>query len=373
MNKSSKMKTFKPGILKVVRKNKPLRVGFLPLNDCAPLAVAEEFGLFKKYGISVELKRVASWKELHQQIVYREIEAAHAPAALPFLMNLGITPEQARCVTGLVLSLQGNAIAISQDLWKKGVRDATGLGKQIVRDQGKRIYTFGVDLPFSTEYFLLCQWLRAGGLMPLRTVRIIKVAPEEMFPMLKLGYLDGFCVGEPWTSLAVEAGAGRCVSTSAVLAPLHPEKVLLAREDFAEKRAEEHERLIAALIEACAFCDAEENRAALCEILAQPEYVNAPIDCLRAGLLGPCDPEESGVHSLHGLNIFQAYRTNEPTARRAAWITGQLHRFFRWKNKPTGFEGIFRPDIFKRAKGLVRQETEGTGETAVKTYKGVAR
>jgi ABC-type nitrate/sulfonate/bicarbonate transport system substrate-binding protein len=354
------MKTLKPGLLKIVRKTTPLRIGFLPTNDCAPLAVAKEYGLFKKYGLSVELKQKPSWKDLHREIVYREIDAAHAPAALPFLMNLGITPLQTRCVTGLVLSLQGNAITVSEELWRKGVRDAEGLGRQIAKDRGKRIYTFAVDLPFSSEYFLLCQWLREGGLMPLRTVRILKVAPAEMFPMLKLGYLDGYCVGEPWTSLAVEAGAGRCVSTSATLAPLHPEKVLLVREDFAEKRAEEHDRMLAALMEACAFCDDENNRAELCELLSQPHYVNAPIECLHAGLLGPCDPEDSGLHSLHGLNIFESYRANDPTASRAAWITGQLHRFFRWKNKPAGFDGVFRRDIFQRARRLLKTDVSRT-------------
>ncbi len=172
--------------------------------------------------------------------------------------------------------------------------------------------------------------------------------------MLKLGYLDGYCTGEPWTSLAVEAGVGRCVSTSATLAPLHPEKVLLVREDFAERRSEEHEQMLAALMEACAFCDDEKNRAELCDVLSQPHYVNAPIECLQAGLLGPCDPEESGLHSLYGLNIFQRYRANDPTAGRAAWITGQLHRFFRWKIKPAGFDGVFRRDIFQRARKLLK-------------------
>lgn len=353
------MKTLKPGTLKIVkRKTKPLRVGFLPVNDCAPLVVAREFGLFEKYGISVELQRETSWKELHEQIVFRQIEAAHAPAALPFLMRMGVTPEQAPCVTGLVLSLQGSAITVSQELWRKGVHDAEGLGKQIARDKGKRIYTFAVDLPFSSDYFLLCQWLRLGGLMPLRTVRIIKVAPSEMFPMLKLGYLDGYCVGEPWTTVAVQSGVGFCVATSAQLAPLHPEKILLVREDFAEKRSEEHERLIAALIEACAFCDEEENRGQLCEILARPDCVNAPMDCLQAGLMGPFYPDQTGVHSLRGLNIFQSYRANDPTASRAAWMTGQLHRFFRWKARPKGFDDVFRRDIYQRARRLVKAQAK---------------
>src|ERR1051325_3182037 len=202
-----KMKTLKPGMLKIVRKtrSRTLRLGFLPANDCAPVIVAKEYGIFEKYGLDVELRRRPSWKDIHREMAYRELEAAHAPAALPFLMNLGITPLQARCVTGLLLGLQGNAMTISEDLWRKGVRDAEGLGKEIVRTKGKRICTFAVDLPFSSEYFLLCQWLRDGGLIPLRSVRILKVPPSEMFPMLKLGYLDGYCTGEPWTSLAVEA------------------------------------------------------------------------------------------------------------------------------------------------------------------------
>ena len=359
--------------MKIVKKRtKPLRVGFLPVNDCAPLAVAREFGLFEKYGLSVELQRESSWNELHEQIVFRQIEAAHASAALPFLMKMGVTPEHAPCVTGLMLSLQGSAITISQELWRKGVRNAEGLGKQIVRDKGRHIYTFAVDLPFSSDYFLLCHWLRLGGLMPLRTVRIIKVAPSEMFPMLKLGYLDGYCVGEPWTSVAVQSGVGSCVATSAQLAPLHPEKILLVREDFAEKRAEEHERLIAALIDACAYCEDEANRGQLCEILAQPEYVNAPIDCLRSGLMGPFDPEEREVHSLRGLNIFQSYRANDPTASRAAWVTGQLHRFFRWKAKPAGFDDIFRRDIYQRARRFLNPRSK-TIDTPQSTTAAAAR
>src|SRR4051794_33691713 len=161
-----KMKSLKPGLLKIVRKRKPLRIGFLPTNDCAPVIVAKEYGMFERYGLSVELKRLGSWKDIHRELFYRELDAAHAHASLPFLMNLGITPLQTRCVTGLLLSLQGNAITISQELWRKGVRDAEGLGKEIVKTKGKRIYTFAVDLPFSSEYFLLCQWLREGGLMP---------------------------------------------------------------------------------------------------------------------------------------------------------------------------------------------------------------
>jgi ABC-type nitrate/sulfonate/bicarbonate transport system substrate-binding protein len=342
----------------VLRRRKPLQVGFLPVNDCAPLAVAHELGLFAKYGVAVELRREHSWKTIHDKIIHLNLDAAHVPGMLPFLINLGLTPEKKPCVAGLVLSLQGNAITLSRELWLRGVRDAASLREQLFAERGKRTYSFGVALPYSSQYFLLRQWLKSGGIDLHGPVRIVMAPPEELFPLLKLGYLDGYCAGEPWTSVAVQAGVGVCVGTSASLAPLHPEKVLMVREDFAEKHAEEHERLIAALLEACAFCDQPENRPRLCELLARREYVNAPVSCLQPGLVGPFAGEGSPVYSLRGLNIFHAYRANVPTSARAAWITGQLHDYFQWRVRPEGINDVFRSDIFHRAQKMVTSDSK---------------
>src|SRR6266404_4507432 len=95
---------------------KPLRVGFLPETDCAPIIVAHEFGLFKKYDLQVELESQPSWKHLHDKIINGRLDAAHAPGMLPFLINLGLTPEKSDCLSGLILSSQGNAITISREL-----------------------------------------------------------------------------------------------------------------------------------------------------------------------------------------------------------------------------------------------------------------
>jgi nitrate/nitrite transport system substrate-binding protein len=40
---------------------KKIRLGFIPLTDCAPLVAAKELGLFAKYGVDVELSKEASW------------------------------------------------------------------------------------------------------------------------------------------------------------------------------------------------------------------------------------------------------------------------------------------------------------------------
>ena len=336
-----------------------LRVGFLPENDCAAIVAAQEYGFFSDHGLNVELSREASCASLRDKLIHGELDAAHAPATLPFVLSLGLDFEQRACVTGMVLSLQGNAITISRALWKQGVRDAESLRTRICRDWGKRTFTFGVVFPYAPSYFLLCDWLRAAGVIPHSHVRIVVVPPEQMFPMLELGYLDGYCVGEPWTSVAVEAGVGVCLETSAHLAPLHPEKALVVRRDFAERRADVHERLIAALIEASLHCDDCGNAEALCDILAQPQFINAPVECLRPGLIGPFTSRSGQRESLFGLNILSQYCANEPSNEKAAWITSRLCNFLK-PGEPQSFpapqyDDIFRSDIFNQAERLVRK------------------
>ena len=124
--------------------------------------------------------------------------------------------------------------------------------------------------------------------------------------------------------VAVLAGIGACVANSAQLAPYHPEKVLLVRKEFAEKQPEEHQRLIAALLEACNFCDQPENQRSICELLSMRHYVNAPLECLEAGLIKTPSGPGGSVQALHGAAIFHRCRANDPTAEKAAWITGRL-------------------------------------------------
>jgi ABC-type nitrate/sulfonate/bicarbonate transport system substrate-binding protein len=345
----------------IVNRDKPLQLGFIPDGDCAPIAVARESGLFDKYELDVHLQRETRLANIRDKIIEGELDAVHAPATLPFITNLGIDSDRCACVTGMVLSLQGNAITISRQLWDEGVRDGETLRDLVFRNWGKRTFTFGVVFPHSPAFLLLRRWLQAGNITPSE-VRIVVVHPAQMFPTLKLGYIDGFCAGEPWASLAVEAQAGVCVATSRDLAPLHPEKVLMVRRDFADERASEHERLIAALLEACAFCDQPVNRPLISEMLAQPQYVNAPTDCLK-NILGDSAP--SARLDSPALNIFHRHNANDPTDDKAAWVLGHLYEMIEQSALPlpsTGrtpiLKNIFRRDIFQRAKTAVFDQTQ---------------
>ena len=340
-----------------------MRIGFLPVSDCAPLVYAHEGGLFEKYDLDVELQRETRWAEVRDKVLYGELDAAHAPATLPFLANLDLESDPCACVSGLVLSLQGNAITISRELWDNGVRDAATLREQIYGHWRKRTFTFGIVFALSSQELLLRRWLKSAGIVPEVEVRIVALPPDQMFPTLKLGYIDGYCVGEPWTSVAVQAGAGVCVATSADLAPLHPEKVLMVRQSFALGRAAEHERLIATLLEACAFCELPENHALLSDVLAHPQYLNAPAECVRAGFAGPFPPGHRRLESPPGFTIFHGHNANEPTDDKARWLMEGLYELlngsvFKAKNpgRTPVLTNVFRRDIFHHAREVLMSQ-----------------
>ena len=315
--------------------------------------MACEMGLYEKYGLRVSLHRELGWASVRDKIIYRELDAAHALAAMPLAATLGLGSMRCDCVSALVLNLHGNAITLSNDLWRRGIRDVATLRQEIIRTRHEKTFTFGVVFPFSSHNFLLRSWLAQGGIHPDRDVRIVVVPPPQMVSNLKAGHLDGFCVGEPWNSVAAQARAGWCVATSAELEPGHPEKVLMVRKDLAESRTAEHEALVAALIDACAYCDASENREEIVSVLSRSEYVNAPVEALRRGFEGEFNFGGNTTRMVPDFNIFNRQNTNEPSSQKAAWAIEHLRRSGLCPD--TGAldfnlgRRIFRADIFEKA------------------------
>jgi ABC-type nitrate/sulfonate/bicarbonate transport system substrate-binding protein len=330
-----------------------LRVGFVPLTDCAPLVMAHELGLFRKFGLNVTLSRELGWATIRDKVIHGELEAAHAVAGMPVAATLGLGSVPCDCLTALVLSLHGNAITLANELWKSGVRDGNSLREEVIRSRRTKTFVFGVVYPFSSHNFLLRDWLTAAGIHPDRDVRIVVVPPPQMVANLKAGNLDGFCAGEPWNSVAVQARAGWCVAASAELAPGHPEKVLMVRRDFAEKCDEPHLALVAALLEACEFCDAPGNHEQIIATLARPAYVNVPAAALRRGFGGEFDFGHGEVRRVPDFSVFHGDNANEPSSDKAAWILQRLRAGGLRPGPATSNAGlvrrIFRTDIFDRA------------------------
>jgi ABC-type nitrate/sulfonate/bicarbonate transport system substrate-binding protein len=330
-----------------------LRIGYVPLTDCAPIVMAQELGLYKKYGLNAVLSQELGWASIRDKIIHGELDAAHALASMPLAASLGLNSIPCDCVTALVLNLNGNAITLSNELWNRGVRDGKTLRAEIVHSRHQKILTFGVVFPFSSHRHLIRRWFARHGIDPDRDVRIVVVPPPQMVTNLRAGHLDGFCVGEPWNSVAVQARAGWIAATSSELDPLHPEKVLMVRSDFASKRHAEHVALVAALHAACEYCDQPENHESVVATLARREFVGVAESALRRGIDGEIDFGHGHERTIRDFCIFHRGGANEPSGDKAAWTLEILRESglcqdasainFNFVRK------VFRPDIFEQA------------------------
>jgi ABC-type nitrate/sulfonate/bicarbonate transport system substrate-binding protein len=344
--------------------SRPLRLGFVPLTDCAPLVMALELGLFRKFGLHVQLSRELGWATVRDKIVHGELDAAHALAVMPLAATLGLGSIAVECLTALVLNLHGNAITLSNELWKHGVRDGHTLRQAIRASRREKVLTFGVVFPFSSHRHLLRKWLSAHGIDPERDVRMVVVPPPQMAANLKAGNLDGFCAGEPWNTVAVQARAGWIVAASAELDPGHPEKVLMVRRDFAANRDGEHLALVAALLEACKFCGQPENAAEIATTLARPEFVGVPAEILRRSLAGECDFGTDETRTVRDFFVFHRNDANEPSGEKAAWAL-QLVRASGLCAEPSDLNfalgrQVFRADLFDSAVKSISETTTST-------------
>ncbi len=305
-----------------MRRN-PVRIGFIALADCAPLLVADALGYFEKHGVEVELQREVGWATIREKILYRQIDAAHAVTGLGLSLRLGLGGATCRTIAPFIFNLHGNAITLSMDLWRRGVRDAVTMGK-LIRSTPQRLFTLGVVSRTSSHNFMLRRWLKSGGVNPDKDVRLVVLPPTQMTGSLAAGLIDGYCVGEPWNSAAIAKGIGWCPATSEDLMPGHPEKVLLTTEDFAEENPAEIRAVMRALYEACQYCDRMENRPRVVDILISSGHVRAERDVLMHSLVGPFDDGTKRRRGVENFHIFHRGEANAPTAAKAEWLLGEF-------------------------------------------------
>jgi two-component system, oxyanion-binding sensor len=318
--------------------------------DCAALVAARELGLFQKHGLNVSLKKELGWGTIRERLVHGELHAAHAPASLAYAIQCGIGGVARPCVTAFIFSLHGGSITLSQNLWRIGVRDLSSLRAKIAEHGASRKFRFGVVLEVSAEAYLLRRWLASGGIDPDRDVSITTVSCRTIHQQLLDAHLDGYCVPEPWNSVAVQNGAGWIAATADEIEPGHPGNALLVLEQLANRRPEDHLALVAALLEASTFCENLENRRELISMLARPEYIDVSPDVLTTALIEKVDgrlPEKSPIFFGRGVH--------RPDRKKARQITQSVQSLLgpqhRAKLRADILRRVFREDLYDRAIG----------------------
>jgi ABC-type nitrate/sulfonate/bicarbonate transport system substrate-binding protein len=278
---------------------KSLRIGYVPLTDAALLHVAKAQNFAAARGVEIELVADSSWANIRDKLVAGHFDAAHMLAPAAIAVSLGIGQIEAP----LALGLNGNAITVSKVLFEALLQEAQGdvadprvttkaLAAIVARrrERGEAPVTLGHVFPFSSHYYQLRLWLRAGHLDPDEDVRLVVVPPPFMVWTLCKGKLDGFCVGAPWNSLAVVAGAGTILHQGPDIVRDCPEKVLAFRAEWARAHGDEVHALAGAVGEASRWAAAPSNRSALVTLLTSTAWQDVSAETIKRDLENPASP-----------------------------------------------------------------------------------
>ena len=343
-----------------------LNVGFIPLLDCASLVVAQEKGFARAEGLELRLLRESSWANIRDRVTVGHFDAAHMLGPMVVAAALGAGHLRVPLIAPVALGLGGNAITVSGPLWsqmqQQGARlgappaeQAAALKRAITLRQrdGQPPLNFAMVFPFSCHNYELRYWLSSAGIDPDADIRLVVVPPPLLVNALGSGQVDGFCVGEPWNSLAVATGLGCIVAATTDIWERSPEKVLGVRADWAEKNPDALAALVRSVVRAASWCDDPANHEELARMLSQPRFVGVPASVLRAALDGRlpflqgAPPEERPEFML-----FSRHHATVPWPEHAAWYLGQMRLWGQVAREEGQRElavGCFRPDLYRRA------------------------
>src|ERR1700761_7462093 len=96
-----------------------LKLGFIPIIDCAPVVLAEELGAFERQGLEVEIRREVSWANVRDKLAVGALDASHILSPLPLALTLGIDSVSVPVINAMTLQVNGNALTLSTALWQE--------------------------------------------------------------------------------------------------------------------------------------------------------------------------------------------------------------------------------------------------------------
>ena len=329
-----------------------VKIGFIPLTDCASVVMASVLGLDKKYGIKIVPTKEASWAGVRDKLVNGELDAAHVLYGLMYGLQLGIGGPKKDMAVLMTLNNNGQAITLSKKLAEKGAVNAPGLAKLMKAE--KREYTFAQTFPTGTHAMWLYYWLATAGIDPFKDCKTITVPPPQMVANMRVGNMDGFCVGEPWNHRAIMDGIGITANTTQDLWKDHPEKVLGTTADFVKKYPNTTRAVMMAVLEASQWIDASlSNKMKMAETVAGKAYVNTSVDAINQRILGRY---QNGLGKTwddpNHMKFFNDGAVNFPYLSDGMWFLTQHKRWGLIKEHPD-YLGVAKQinqiDLYKEA------------------------
>jgi nitrate/nitrite transport system substrate-binding protein len=338
-----------------INAQEPVKLGFIPLTDCSPLVMAKELGLFKKYGVEVVLTKETSWANVRDKILTGELDGAHCLYSMPFSVYTGVGGKEGSLMKiAMMLNVNGQAITLSKDFCGKvGFKQMNKVTPVVAAKlKAEKEVTFAMTFPGGTHDLWLRNWMSLAGLNQ-KAVKIITIPPPQMVANMKVGNMDGYCVGEPWGGVAVKQGIGFTQIATQDMWKDHPEKALVVNNEFSTKHKSDLVKVMKAVMEACKWLDVPANRKKAAAIIGKAPYVNAPADVIESRLMG-----DYNLGCNQGVEIYdndfmlfhKGGAVNFPRKSHGIWALAQYVRFGYLKEEPNYkaiAEKIVMDDLYK--------------------------
>jgi len=333
---------------------KKIRIGFIPLTDCASVVMAHELGLYKKYGLDVEVSKEASWPNIRDKLLNGELTAAHCLFGMPFSVYMGIGgPAGSTMTIAMILNANGQAITLSNSTFggKVGFNQINKMKAAVdaLKKAGKTP-TFAMTFPGGTHDIWLRYWLGAAGINPVSDVKVIPIPPPQMVANMKVNNMDGYCVGEPWNGVAVDQAIGFTHMATQDIWKHHPEKALVFHSPFLAGKRDEAKAIMKAVLEASAWLDDMKNRSEAARVIGAQQYVNAPAKVIEGRLMGDYTLGTAPGKKSYKDDTMLFHRGGQVNYPRTSYGAFYLAQYRRWNMLKTA------PDYAAVSNKLIAQD-----------------
>lgn len=220
----------------------PLRIGYLPITDAAPLLVAHNNGYFEQAGIKAEKPTLLrSWAQLIEAFLSGQVNVVHLLSPMTIWTRYG---SQAPAKVVAWNHVNGSAITVTPDIDK-------------VADLGGK--TVAVPFWYSIHNVVLQDLLRANGLKPVlkktgalapNEVSLIVMAPSDMPPALAAKQIAGYIVAEPFNAAAESLKVGKVLRFTGDIWKNHACCVVYMQERDLNGRPEWSQKVVDAIVKA---------------------------------------------------------------------------------------------------------------------------
>jgi nitrate/nitrite transport system substrate-binding protein len=353
---------------------KEVKIGFIPLTDCASVVMASVLKFDEKYGIKIIPTKEASWAGVRDKLVNGELDMAHVLYGLVYGVHLGVGGPKKNMAVLMTINNNGQGLTLSKKLADKGAVDVASLAKLMASE--KRECTFAQTFPTGTHAMWLYYWLASAGVNPMRDARVITVPPPQMVANMRVGNMDGFSVGEPWNHRAIIDGIGISAATSQDVWKDHPEKVVGTTGDFVKKHPNTCRAVIMAVLEASRWIDASLiNKNRMADTIADKAYVNTSVDAINQRILGRY---QNGLGKTwddpNHMKFFADGAVNYPYLSDGMWFLTQHKRWGLLKEHPDYLgvaKAINQTELYKQAAAQLKVSVPKSDLRSSKLIDGV--